>query len=168
MKQSKTARRIGFALASVLLVAVVMLVGCAGQSNSASDSQTANRNYMSQVNQIMDDLSNRLQGFDDAVSRGDTVTMRTQADNAFRTLDQLSSLEVPDELKDVQSDYETGCTSLKDALNAYIALYTEIETATPEHPFDFGTYDARLQAIQDMYNSGIQSLKTGDEAASSL
>ena len=110
-------------------------------------------------------LDSRLSDFVDAVSRGDVVTMRTQADNAFKVLDDLSSLEAPEPLKDVAAGYVDGANSLKDALNSYIQLYTEIDGATTTDPFDWSTYDSRLQAIQDAYNAGIDKLKAADEAA---
>ena len=117
---------------------------------------------MTQGTQKMDDLDSRLSDFVDAVSRGDVVTMRTQADNAFKVLDDLSSLEAPEPLKDVAADYVDGANSLKDALNSYIQLYTEIDGETAS---DWSTYDSRLQAIQDAYNAGIDKLKAADEAA---
>ena len=109
----------------------VALSGCMQQaSTQGNDQQSENREYMTQVNQKMDDLDSRLSDFVDAVSRGDVVTMRTQADNAFKVLDDLSSLEAPEPLKDVAAGYVDGANSLKDALNSYIQLYTEIDGAT--------------------------------------
>ena len=147
-------------LAAVCVSAMlaVALSGCMQQTaNQGNEQQSENREYMTQVNQKMDDL--------DAVSRGDVVTMRTQADNAFKVLDDLSSLEAPEPLKDVAAGYVDGANSLKDALNSYIQLYTEIDGATTTDPFDWSTYDSRLQAIQDAYNAGIDKLKAADEAA---
>lgn len=75
------------ALAAVCVSAMlaVALSGCMQQTaNQANDQQSENREYMTQVNQKMDDLDSRLSDFVDAVSRGDVVTMRTQADNAFQ------------------------------------------------------------------------------------
>lgn len=145
----------------------VALSGCMQQaSTQGNEQQSENREYMTQVNQKMDDLDSRLSDFVDAVSRGDVVTMRTQADNAFKVLDDLSSLEAPEEpLKDVAAGYVDGANSLKDALNSYIQLYTEIDGATTTEPFDWSTYDSRLQAIQDAYNAGIDKLKAADGAA---
>ena len=65
----------------------------------------------------------------------------------------------------VAAGYVDGANSLKDALNSYIQLYTEIDGATASEPFDWSTYDSRLQAIQDAYNAGIDKLKAADEAA---
>lgn len=63
----------------------VALSGCMQQaSTQGNEQQSENREYMTQVNQKMDDLDSRLSDFVDAVSRGDVVTMRTQADNAFQ------------------------------------------------------------------------------------
>ena len=123
-----SARLPPFACSAMLAVA---LSGCMQQTaNQGNEQQSENREYMTQVNQKMDDLDSRLSDFVDAVSRGDVVTMRTQADNAFKVLDDLSSLEAPEPLKDVAAGYVDGANSLKDALNSYIQLYTEIDGAT--------------------------------------
>lgn len=168
MKHSKFSRRVALALVSVLAVATLALAGCAQQTSAATDEQTESRQYMSTVNQTMEDLANKLEGFEDAVSRDDAVTMRTQADNAFKALDALAAIEAPEALKDVQAGYVDGCTKLKDALNAYIDLYTEIDSATDEHPFDYSTYRDRLASIQELYNEGTAILEETDQKATEL
>ena len=102
------------------------------------------------------------------MSRGDAVTMRTQADNAYKAIDELSAIDTPDAMADLQKNYVDGCNTLKDALNAYVDLYTEISAATDEHPFDYATYDDRIKAVQDTYNKGIDQLKAADEQALKL
>ena len=84
-------------------LSVAVLGGCMPQqqTSAASQAQSDNRAYMTQVNQTMETLQTRLSGFSDAVSRGDVITMRTQADNAFKALDELDSQEAPDALKAV-------------------------------------------------------------------
>ena len=167
MGKSTTMRLTGLACGA--LMATALLGGCVAQNGTqATEQQTANRQYMTQVNQAMDDLSGRLDGFADAVARGDVVTMRTQADNAYRALDALSALEAPEDLKKVQAAYVEGCNELEEALDAYIALYTEIENATEDSPFDYATYDERLKEIQDQYDKGLEKLRAGDKEASSL
>lgn len=141
-----------------------MLAGCS--SNSAvTQQQSDNRNYMSQVNQVMDDLESALANFTDAVSRDDVVGMQTQEENALATLDDLSGIEAPEDLADVKSGYEEGAGKLRDALNDYVALYTEISSSTDAQPFDWSTYDARLAEIQQGYDDGIAKLKETDELA---
>ena len=151
MKKSKFIRVVGVACAAVM--AVVLLGGCAGQNNQATEQQKANRQYMTQVNQTMEDLAGKLDGFSDAVARGDLVTMRTQADNAFKSIEDLNKIQAPEDMN---------------AMNAYIGLYSEIESATDDQPFDYGTYDERLKAIQDQYDKGIGKLQSGDNKASEL
>lgn len=166
MKQRKFARLAALVCAGAMLAA--LLVGCTQQDSAASEQQAASRQYMSSVNQSMEDLSSRLEGFEDAVSRGDAVTMRTQADNAFKALDNLTAIEPPEELKDVHAGYVDGCKELREALSAYVSLYTEIDSATAEHPFDYATYNDRLKAIQDQYNDGIAQLEAADKKATEL
>ncbi|MEE0705012.1 MAG: hypothetical protein UCH28_01355 [Adlercreutzia sp.] len=166
MNRKLLVRLIALACGAALLAGA--LTGCLQQNAGVSDSQKANRTYMTQVNQAMEDLNSRLQSFDDAVSRGDAVTMRTQADNAYEAIDALSAIDTPEAMKGLQQNYVDGCTALKEALSAYVDLYTEVESATEEHPFDYGTYDERIKAIQDKYNEGIQKLKDADAEAVKL
>ena len=132
MKHTRFAKVLVAMFAGVLMVAA--LGGCAQQDTAAAQQQSENRQYMTQVNQTMDDLKSRLESFTDAVSRGDVVGMRTQADNAFKAIDDLNNLNVPDALKDIQKEYVDGTADLKDALNSYIDLYTEIDSAPRNSP----------------------------------
>ena len=131
---------------------------------SPTDEQQANRTYMSQVNETMVELDGNLDSFVDAVSRGDVVNMKTQADNAYKVLDKLSELEAPEALSDVHKKYVEGTQKLEEALDAYIQLYTEAEKAGKN--FEWSGYDERLKEIQDLYDSGIKALEEGDKAAS--
>ena len=79
-----------------------------------------------------------------------------------------NNLNVPDALKDIQKEYVDGTADLKDALNSYIDLYTEIDSATEEQPFDYSTYDQRIQDIKSKYDEGIGKLQSGDNKASEL
>ena len=164
MKRSMLIKAVGVMCAA--FVAGAALAGCASQESAATKQQSENRQYMTQVNQTMEDLQSRLDGFTDAVSRGDLVGMRTQADNAYKALDELGKLNVPDDLKDIQQEYVDGTTKLKDALNAYIELYTEIDSATEAQPFDYSTYDQRIADIKSQYDEGIGKLQSGDNKAS--
>ena len=166
MKHTRFAKVLVAMFAGVLMVAA--LGGCAQQDTAAAQQQSENRQYMTQVNQTMDDLKSRLESFTDAVSRGDVVGMRTQADNAFKAIDDLNNLNVHDALKDIQKEYVDGTADLKDALNSYIDLYTEIDSATEEQPFDYSTYDQRIQDIKSKYDEGIGKLQSGDNKASEL
>ena len=163
MNHSRITKTVVALCAGVLMVAG--LAGCAQQDSAATQQQAANRQYMTQVNQVMDDLQGKLDSFTDAVSRGDVVGMRTQADNAVKAIDELGKLEVPDELKEIQQDYVDGTGKLKDALNGYVGLYTEIDSATDSQPFDWASYDQRVDDIQKLYDEGINKLKDGDSKA---
>ncbi len=144
---------------------VFSLVGCAQQGEVATDEETLARQYMSNVNQTMVDLSTKLDDFNEAVEDGDVVKMRTQADSALKELDTLSSLEAPEGLEEVKDGYVNGCNLLEDALNDYIDLYTDISTATDDYPFDYSTYDKRLSEIQKLYDDGVAELEAADQKA---
>lgn len=157
------------ALSCAGALALTVLGGCAQQQAAQQNAQQdENRAYMAQVNQTMETLDDRLSSFSDAVSRSDLVTMRTQADNAFKCIDDLSAIDAPDDLADIKSAYVDGTSELRSALDAYIALYTEIESATDDAPFDWSTYDARLSEIKTSYDEGIAKLQEGDQKAADL
>ena len=154
---------------SVIVLAIVAcalafgmtLAGCTqGASTQATDVQKANRAYMSQVNETMVELDASLEQFVDAVSRGDVVNMRTQADNAYKVLDKLAAIEAPEDLKDVRDSYVNGATKLRQALDAYINLYTEMANGSS---VDKAAYEARIAEIQGLYDEGVALLQKGDE-----
>ena len=154
--------KISAAIACVVALCVA-LAGCTqGASTSGTESQQANRAYMSQVNETMVQLDESLDKFVDAVSRGDIVNMRTQANNAYKVLDKLSDIEAPDDLKDVRDDYVKGTGKLREALDGYIDLYAEM--ADKQASADKSTYEARIAEIQSLYDEGVALLKAGDEA----
>lgn len=159
------AKAVGAVVAATL--AIGALAGCTGQT-AGSEQQDVNRQYLSQVNQVMDDLETSLASFTDAVSRNDVVGMQTQAENALLKLDSLDSIEAPEELSEVQQSYQDGTAQLREALSSYVALYTEISSATDAQPFDWSTYDARLAEIQEKYDAGIDALEAGDKAAAEV
>ena len=159
------AKAVGAVVAATL--AIGALAGCTGQT-AGSEQQDVNRQYLSQVNQVMDDLETSLASFTDAVSRNDVVGMQTQAENALSKLDSLDSIEAPEELSEVQQSYQDGTAQLREALSSYVALYTEISSATDAQPFDWSTYDARLAEIQKSYDAGIDALEAGDKAAAEV
>ena len=75
----------------------------------------------------------------------------------------LDKLEAPDAYKDVQKHYVDGTGKLREALDGYITLYTDMNGAS----FDQSTYDSRVADIQKLYNEGVEELEAGDKAASS-
>ena len=150
------------ALAFALVLAFAALAGCANTGGtSATPEQQANRAYMSQVNAIMEELGAGLDSFTDAVSRNDLVNMRTQADDAFKSLDKLADLEVPDDLTDVHEKYVAGTSKLREALEGYIALYADMNSGS----LDQVAYEDRIAEIQKLYDEGVKLLEEGDKLA---
>lgn len=148
-------------LACALALAAGAFVGCSVPSASTDNAQQDNRTYMSQVNGVMNQLGEKLDSFVDAVSRGDLVNMRTQADNAYTSLDELSALEAPEGLSDVRQQYLDGTAKLREALDGFITLYTEIEGGS----FDQSTYASRISQVQSLYDEGVNLLKQADQTA---
>ena len=161
MKREFGTKMAVFGFAVALCVA---LSGCApGASTSGTEVQQANRAYMSQVNETMVELGDELQAFVDAVSRDDVVNMRTQADNAYKTLDKLDDLKAPDDLADIKTDYVDGAKKLREALDAYIELYTSSSKA--EDGVETEEFNARIAEIQKLYDEGVALMQKGDATA---
>ena len=135
-----------------------LCVGCSGtQATTQNTEATAARTYMSQVNQTMETLDEKLDNFVDAVSRGDSVGMKTQADKALEALSALDSIETPDQLKEVQDGYKTGADCLKQALTDYVTLYTTQDASAINAD--------QLATIQAKYDEGVAALKEADKKA---
>ncbi|HAM15968.1 MAG TPA: hypothetical protein DCP91_08965 [Eggerthellaceae bacterium] len=152
--------KIGMAACACVLAGV--LAGCGPNAGtSATDEQQANRAYMSQVNEAMVQLDDQLDQFVDAVSRGDVVNMRTQADNAYKVLDSLADIEAPEAMKDIRDKYVDGTDKMRKALDAYIDLYAEVSRAGES--YDWSAYEKRVKEVQDLYDEGVKALKSADE-----
>jgi hypothetical protein len=119
---------------------------------------------MSTMNQKAEDLSTRLDSFVDAVSREDLVSMKIQAESAYEVLDQMIALEAPEELSEVEGNYDNGIAKLKEALGNYIDIYSELESAS----LDKSTYDEQIAAVQALYTEGIDAIKQADQKAQEL
>ena len=165
MRKRTIARVLAVALGAAL--ALGALSGCQSPATGATDQQQANRTYMTKVNQAVEEAISAGEHAD-AVAQESVVNMRNAANSAFEAIDALAAIDTPDAMKDLQTNYVDGCNKLKDALNSYIDLYTEISSATEEAPFDFSAYDGRVKEIQDAYNEGIDKLKAADEEALKL
>lgn len=153
-------------IACGLLLMGCFLGGCAPSSNagSANTEQQANRMYMSQVNEIMDEFAESFESMVTAVSEGDAVNIRNQANSAYAILDKLAELEAPEDLAGIKESYTQGTDKLREALDGYIALYTDIESGS----FDQANYDSRLEEIQSTYDEGVEILRNGDADAAEL
>lgn len=154
--------KIAIATASIACVlSAGLLAGCAGstQTSATNQAQLENRTYMSQVNQAMSALDDKLDGLVDAVSRGDMVGMKTQCERALAELDAISSLEAPEALKEVNDSYKAGCDKLKQALQAYVDLYAS----------GSGNITAdSIASIQSAYDEGVAALQEADKKASEM
>lgn len=142
------------------------LVGCAGAQSAENDEQAKNRQYMASLNQGMDELAAKLDSFNDAVTRDDVVSMRTQAEKAFKEIDKIEALEAPEALVDVKEGYVEGCLMLESALGQYIDLYTQLESGAVTA--DSEEYANALADIQANYDAGIAKLEQTDQLALGL
>lgn len=160
---SISSRMVAFA-AAIVLASALMLSGCASNAQQANDPQTLNRQYMANVNQIMDEIDAQMTEFSTIVKEGEAVSLSTQLAAINNSVDKLKALSVPDEMKDIQSDYLKGTEELQTAFAAYVDLYEDVKA--PENgTFDFATYGDRLNDVKSHYEAGIQALESADQKA---
>lgn len=160
---SISSRMVAFA-AAIVLACALMLSGCASNAQQANDPQTLNRQYMANVNQIMDEIDAQMTEFSTIVKEGEVVSLSTQLAAINNSVDKFKALSVPDAMKDIQSDYLKGTEELQTAFAAYVDLYEDVKA--PENgTFDFATYGDRLNDVKSHYEAGIQALESADQKA---
>lgn len=168
----KNKSKISFLVAAVCCLGFVFaLTGCMGAAEETVDEQALNREYMSQVNIIMDDLDATLTDFTEAVSNNDIVGMKSRSEAVSKAIDTLEKLEAPEALKEVHSDYVSGCQDLKAAFDDYIDLYAEVDAAEEDGTLDDAarkSYDDDIEKINKKYQSGIDHLESADKKASEM
>ena len=160
---SISSRMVAFA-AAIVLACALMLSGCASNAQQANDPQPLNRQYMANVNQIMDEIDAQMTEFSTIVKEGEVVSLSTQLAAINNSVDKLKALSVPDAMKDIQSDYLKGTEELQTAFAAYVDLYEDVK-APDIGTFDFATYGDRLNVVKSHYEAGIQALESADQKA---
>lgn len=152
-------------VAAFALMGALLLSGCASNTTQANDPQTLNRQYMANVNQIMDEIDAQMTEFSTIIKDGEVVSLSTQLANINNSVDKLKALSVPDAMKDIQSEYLKGTEELQAAFAAYVDLYEDVKA--PENgSFDFTTYGDRLNEVRTHYEAGIEALESADQKAS--
>jgi hypothetical protein len=117
---------------------------------------------MSQANSAMMQLDADLEPFTAAVAAEDVVTMEQAASSVYRDIDAFKAITAPDAMKDIHAEYSAGCEDLKQALQAYIALYSDASD------MDVKDLNEGLASVQALYDSGIAHLKAADGKATQL
>lgn len=159
-----TSSRIVAFVGAIVLACALLLSGCASNAQQANDPQTLNRQYMANVNQIMDEIDAQMTEFSTIVKEGEVVSLSTQLAAINNSVDKLKALSVPDDMKDIQSDYLKGTEELQAAFAAYVDLYEDVK-APESGAFDFATYGDRLNDVKSHYEAGIQALESADQKA---
>ncbi len=155
--------RVLLVLAMCVMCATV-LAGCSA-NNAESEAQTQNRQYMTSVNQVMEDLSANMEEFTTAVQDGEVIALSSQLDSVTDAVEQLKALSVPDVMKDIHAQYVAGAEELQTALQLYVQLYEDVQ-APASGSFDYGTYADRLAEVQSHYDAGIAALQDADTKVS--
>lgn len=164
-KTTSISMRFATLIAAACVACVLALTGCASGTQQANDPQTLNRQYMANVNQIMDEIDAQMTEFSTIVKDGEVVSLSTQLAAINNSIDKLKALSVPDDMKDIQSDYVKGVEELQTAFASYVALYEDVK-APDNGKFDYGTYGSRLDDVRSHYEAGIEALQNADQKAS--
>lgn len=156
-----------FGLIACACALVFALTGCvsAGDNNPDNSSPAAqNRQYMSQLNQKMDSLQDTMNQFQDALGKRDTVTMRAKAQDVSKIVQDVNNTDAPDKLNDVKNEYAEGLSTLEQALNSYVDLYTEQQNGQITQD----QFNDQAKKIQDTYNQGADQLKSADQDVANI
>lgn len=164
-KTTTFSTRLAALLATVCVACALALTGCASGTPQANDPQTLNRQYMANVNQIMDEIDAQMTEFSTIIKDGEVVSLSTQLANINNSVDKLKELSVPDDMKDIQSEYVKGVEELQTAFASYVALYEDVK-APNNGKFDYATYGSRLDDVRSHYEAGIEALQNADQKAS--
>ena len=164
--KKNTITRVGI-LVVITIVMAAVLSSCIPQIGETEEekAQKAHREYMSQVNRLLDSLTLELDAFGDAVAEENAAKMNSHTDKVKAIIVELRAIKAPEGLAVVHNEYVTGCDELREALEAYVTLYTALNSATEEEPFDYATFNEELQKVKKKYDSGIKHLETGDAKA---
>ena len=157
------------AMAAILLAVSLFAVGCAGGPplEGEEEPKTAS-DYMVDLNDRIVRLQAKLDEFAEAADEGRISAMQTKAQEAYEVLDEMADLEAPDDVSDLQDQYDDAASQLKGALEAYMTLYTEIYDSTQTGGFDYSTYSQRIEEVQKQYDDALTALEEADKQATKM
>ncbi len=147
-------------LCGLSLGTILALSSCSGyamQDNTAAKAQQQNRNYMSQVHVIAEDISSTLQGFNEALGQDNEVKMQNALSSVNAYIEKLEAIEAPSVLEEIHDKYVEGTQKLEEALESYVEYYSSEEKDV-----------SALETIQQTYSSGIELLEEADNIAAGL
>lgn len=155
------------AMVGAVCALVFALAGCTSVDGSNPDDDppaAQNRQYMAQLNQQMDSLQDTMNQFQDALGKSDTVTMRARAQDVSKIVQDVNTADAPDKLGDVKNEYAQGLSTLDQALNSYVDLYTQQQSGQITQD----QFNDQVQQIQQTYDQGVDQLKTADKDVSDI
>lgn len=168
-KRPNAAKALAAIVALVMAMSMAMLSGCAASQPAAPEEKPVTAaGYMNSMAKSSKQLSESFADFSGAVAEGDVSALQAKVDSANEVLDQMESLEAPDELKSVKGKYDEAIGTLKGALNDYLAIFLEIENAPEGAQYDFSDYGQRLESVQKAYDQGLNLLEEADKMATEM
>lgn len=154
------------ALIAACAFAVTLFVGCTTTpSSSEEEAPITASEYMVNLNDCSVRLSDKLQGFAEAVADDKVSAMQTKAEEAYAILDEMSDLEAPEDVNDLKAKYTEASNKMKDALSSYVALYTEVFDSAQAVPAD---YAQRIEDVQKQYDAALNALEEADKMSTEM
>ena len=158
---SKTSIKNILIAAIIALLCAFALCSCKGVSALNSPENAAKAQsavYFASVNQIVNDLKAELGDFSTLVKNKDTNAMKEKLDSAQKLIDELKSVDVPQNCEDVQQAYLDGFIQMQQALSNYINIYTDFINGS----IDNSVLNTRVADVQKSYNQGLELLSKAD------
>ena len=156
----------------LMAVAALALGGCAEHSDSTTNENAAeNRQYMAQLNQKTDELSDVLSQFQAAVSSSDTVGMEAAAAKADKIVESVKALNPPTSeqsetatLAAVKDLYVEGLEGINVAMKDYARLYGNVAAGSVSKE----DFDRDLAAVQQSSNAAVEKITAADKELTDL
>ena len=147
--------------------AMLSMTSCAPAQSAVEKSEAYNRQFMSQINSVVESYGEKLDEFSLAVSQGNVVNMTTLAQSSATITEDMKKIEESNDMEKIRDAYYDAMVELNGALGKYVSLYTNI-SALGDSPADASTIQSDLAEVQAAYDAGLQLLKDADELALSM
>ena len=146
---------------------VFTMTSCAPAQSAVEKAESYNRQFMSQINSVVEDYSEKLSEFSLAVSQGNVVNMTTLAQASATITEDMKNIEASNDMEKIRNAYYDAMVALNASLNQYVSVYSEI-SALGESVADAAAVQSGITEVQAAYDAGLQLLKDADELALSM
>ena len=158
---------LSLSLIAVGAMGMLSMTSCAPAQSAVEKAESYNRQFMSQINSVVEDYSEKLNEFSLAVSQGNVVNMTTLAQASAIITEDMKNIEASNDMEKIRDAYYDAMVALNASLDQYVNLYSEV-SALGGSAADTTTVQSGITQVQEAYDSGLQLLKDADELALSM